>query len=74
VQEQIHRTQPSDAVDDLDAAQCIQLEMAFLVAIEVRIVVGDIGAGGEYEAAGATGWIANRLTWLRADDVHDGVN
>ena len=61
VQEQVHRAQPRDAVHDLAAAQRLEAQVALLVAVEERVVAGDVVVRGEQEAAGAAGRVADRL-------------
>ena len=65
VQEQVHGAQAGDAVDELDAAQRLEAQVLLLVAVEL-VVLAEVVVGGEQEAAGAAGRVADDLARLAA--------
>jgi hypothetical protein len=73
VQEEVHRAQAGDRVDDLDAAHRVEAEVLALLAVEL-VLRGDPVVGGEEEAAGAAGGVDDRLAGLRGDAGDDGVD
>ena len=59
VQQQVHRAQPGGVVDDLPAGEQPRAEVALLVGVEVGWCRQDVLVGGEEEAAGAAGRVAD---------------
>jgi hypothetical protein len=73
VEEEVHRGQAGDRVDDLDAADRVEAEVLALLAVEL-VLRGDPVVGGEEEAAGAARGVDDRLARLWGDAGDDGVD
>jgi len=71
VEQQVHGAEARDAVHQLDAEERAVLELLLLRAVK-GVVLGEVIVGGEQEAAGAAGGIADGLARLRGDHVHHG--
>ena len=69
MQQQIHATEPGDAVHQLDAVERTGLEFFLLGAVE-RVVFGNVIVRGEQEPTGPAGGIADRLAGLRSNHLH----
>jgi hypothetical protein len=73
VQVEVHRAEADDAGDDVGAAQGLGAEVLHLRLAEL-VVLGDVVVGGEQEAAGAAGGVANHLPGLGPHDIDDGAD
>ncbi len=73
VQVEVHRAEADDAGDDVGAAQRLRLEVLHRRPVEL-VVLGDMVVGGEQEASGAAGGIADHLPRLRIHHLHDGAD
>lgn len=73
VQIPIHHAQPSRIGDKSPAVGKVGLEMPFLVLVHV-VVVDDMIVGGQQEAAGAAGRVADGIFAGRLDAIDDGVD
>jgi hypothetical protein len=74
VQHHVHRGQARRALHQLPAAQGVFLQVLFLLAREVGVVLGHMVVRGKQKAAGAAGRVANRLARLGRDAVHHGLD
>ena len=71
VQQQVHRSQPGGAVDQLVAGDELVAEVIALGRREAGGVAGGVLVGDEEEAAGAAGGVDDRVSGLGVDDVDD---
>jgi hypothetical protein len=74
VQHHVHRGQARRALHQLPAAQGLFLQVLFLLAREVGVVLGHVVVRGKQKAAGAAGRVADRLAGLGRDAVHHGLD
>jgi hypothetical protein len=75
MQEKVHDAQARRGVDDLPAAQGVVAQDALLVGVELVVVrIGDVVVGGEQEAAGAAGGVADALAGGGAHDLDHGLD
>ena len=71
VEQQVHRAEARDAVDQLDAEERAVVELLLLGAVEVG-ALREVIVGCEQEPAGAAGWIADGLARLRRHRLDNG--
>ena len=74
VQVEVHDAQAGGVVDDFPAVQGAVAEVLPLVAVEGVVMLGDVVVGGEQEAAGAAGGVADGEAGGGAHDVDDGLD
>lgn len=70
VQQQIHRAHPRRALHQIPTAESTLLQLALLLAREVRVVLRDVVVRREKKTARAAGRVAHRLAGLGRDRVH----
>ena len=73
VQVEVHGAEADDAGDDVGAAQGLGPEVLHLRLAEL-VVLGDVVVGGEQEAAGTAGGVANHLPGPWCRDIDDGAD
>ena len=61
-------------VDDVNAAESLQLQMLLLILIQRRIVLDDVVVGGKEEAAGAARRIADPHSGFGSHHLDNGAN
>ena len=70
---EVHGAEADHAGDDVGAAQGLGAEVLHLRLAEL-VVLGNVVVGGEEEAAGAAGGVANHLHRLGCHDIDDGAD
>ena len=73
VQIHVHRTQTDHSGNDIRSPQRFRLQMLSLRLVQL-VVLGNEVVGGEQEAAGAAGGIADHLPGLGGHDIDDGAD
>ena len=73
VQVEVHRAEADDAGDDVGAAQGLGAKVLHLRLAEL-VVLGNEVVGGEEEAAGAAGGVADHLPGLGCHYIDDGAD
>lgn len=73
MQVEVHGAEADDAGDDVGAAQGFGLEVGAGGFVEFVLLLDEV-VGGEEEAAGAAGGVADDLAGLRLHDIDDGAD
>ena len=74
VKVEVHHAQPGRAVHDLPAVQGVPLQVLQLAPVHRRVMADDVVMGGQQEAAGATGRVADGVVGPGPHHVHDGLD